>query len=100
MKVRYYKLLSLLKQRKKTLEGLRRELRLLPTEIEKIETNRLIGIDTLHKICTYFECDTDDIMDFDPKGEDGLFYNARLLQSHSYIPPHMRKPRRKKDDAQ
>lgn len=99
MKVRYYKLLALLKQRKRTLEGLRRELRLLPTEIEKIETNRLIGIDTIHKICTYFECDTDDIMDYDPQGEDGLFYNARLLESHSYIPPRKR-PCRKKDDAQ
>ncbi len=85
MKIRYYRLHSVLKEKKLSLEGLRRQLGLLPTEIAKIETNRLIDCPTLLRICAHLDVDIGDVIEFDP-GEDELFYNARLLKSHSYVP--------------
>lgn len=87
MKVRYYKLLKLLKKNKITLSTLRIRLRLPPTEIAKIETNRLISNDALFLICEYFGCDTCDVMDIFLEEERDLFENGRILEAHSYPLP-------------
>ena len=85
MKVRYYKLHQVLKEKKLSLEGLRRALGLFPTEIARIETNRLIDWPTLLRICAFLDVDIADVIECDP-GEDELFYNAKILKSHSYVP--------------
>ena len=85
MKVRYYKLHQVLKDKKLSLEGLRRELELLPSEIAKIETNRLIGEGTLLRICAALHVDIGDIIECDI-GDDEVFYNTKILKSHSYVP--------------
>ncbi len=86
MKVRYYKLFDLMREKKVTLATLRLYLGLLPTEIAKIETNRLIDCTTLFLICKYFNCDTGDIMDIFLEDDPDVFYNKRILTKHSYIP--------------
>ena len=91
MKIRYYKLEEILRKRGTTLEGLRRRLDLLPSDIAKIETNRFLGILPNLLICKYLRCDTFDLMDVFPE-EDGtppeLFANWRMLEKYSYKPDH------------
>ena len=77
-----------------TLEGLRRKLELLPSDIAKIETNRFLGFAPNLLICKYFRCDTFDILEILPGDEDEekeLFYNKRILEKYSYTPKHYRK---------
>lgn len=91
MKIRYYKLFKVLKERGLTLEGLRRELGLVPSEIAKIETNRPVELMTLVRICPYLGVDVFDIMDVFSE-EDEVFYNKKILEENSYVPKHwMRK---------
>lgn len=87
MKIRYYKLFKVLKERGLTLEGLRRELGLLPSEIAKIETNRPVELMTLVRICPYLDVDVFDIMDVFSE-EDEVFYNKKILEENSYVPKH------------
>ena len=86
MKIRYYKLFELLKREHMTLESLRRTLGLYPSEIAKIETNRLPEMMTLFLICKHFRCDLPDLMDAFPGDDEEIFYNKRILTSHSYVP--------------
>lgn len=86
MKIRYYKFFELLKKEHMTLASLRRRLGLFPSEIAKIETNRLPEMMTLFLICKYFRCDLPDLMDVFLEEEDDIFYNKRILTSHSYVP--------------
>ena len=94
MKIRYYKLQKMLKERHMTLEGLRQKLKLLPSDIAKIETNRFLGIIPNLLICKYFRCDTFDILEIlpaDEEEENELFYNKRILEKYSYTPKHYTK---------
>ena len=91
MKIRYYKLHKLLKEHHMTLEGLRQKLELLPSDIPKIETNRFLGIAPNLLICKHFRCDTFDILEILPEGEEEeneMFYNKRILEKYSYTPKH------------
>ena len=91
MKIRYYKLHKMLKEHNMTLEGLRRKLALLPSDIAKIETNRFLGIIPNLLVCKYFRGDTFDILEILPENEgeeDELFYNKRTLEKYSYTPKH------------
>ena len=100
MKIRYYQFLSTLKEKRLSLEGLRRKLNLLPTEIAKIETNRLISMPTLMRICSHLDLDVNNVTEV-YQGEDELFFNARILRSHSYVPKkHIKKEFIKDTDAQ
>ena len=100
MQLRYYKFLSILKEKNLSLEGLRRKLDLLPTEIAKIETNRLISMPTLMRICSHLDLDVNDVVET-YHGEDELFFNARILRSHSYVPKkYIKKEFIKDTDAQ
>ena len=78
-----------------TLEGLRQKLKLLPSDIAKIETNRFFGFAPLVLICKFFRCDTYEILDILPLDEDEkdseMFYNKRTLEKHSYTPKHYTK---------
>ena len=77
-----------------TLEGLRQKLRLLPSDIAKIETNRFLGIIPNALICQYFHCDTFDILELLPGDEEEqneMFYNKRTLEKYSYTPKHYTK---------
>ena len=87
MKVRYYKLFELLvKKKKPTFPVFARRLGILSTEIEKIETNRLPGTETLHTICEELECDLDDIMDvFLSEEDEDIYYNGRLLRKNKFV---------------
>ncbi len=87
MKVRYYKLFKLLTMKKQgTFPTFAKRLGLLPTEIEKIETNRLPSSETLHAICEALECDIDDMMDiFLTEEDDDVYFNGRLLRKNKYI---------------
>ncbi|MBQ2719666.1 MAG: helix-turn-helix transcriptional regulator [Clostridia bacterium] len=97
MKIRYYKLFKVLKERGLTLEGLRRELGLFPSEIAKIETNRPVDLMTLIRICPYLGVDVFDILDVFPE-EDETFYNKRILEANSYTPKHWTKKEFAKDN--
>ena len=91
MKIRYYKLEALLRKHDTTLEGLRRRLNLLPSDIAKIETNRFLGILPNLLICKHLRCDTFDLMDVFPEAPGvppELFANRRTLEKYSYTPDH------------
>ena len=85
-KIRYHNLHRLLRTHDITLEGLRQRLGLFPSEIVKIETERLISPTTLLLICKYFCCDVFDILDYFYEDEEDVFYSKRILESHSYVP--------------
>jgi DNA-binding XRE family transcriptional regulator len=82
----------LLSQHHTSLEGVRLKNRLFPSEIMKIETERLPSITTLLLICKQFRCDIPDILDFFDEEERDIFYNRRVLEANSYTPtPLIRK---------
>ena len=85
-KIRYYKLKSLLAKHHTTLEGVRIQNKIFPSEIMKIETERLPSYLTLVLICRQFRCDIGDILDFFDEEERDIFYNKRVLEAHSYVP--------------
>lgn len=92
-KIRYYKLMKLLKENHMTLEGLRKKLKLLPSDIAKIETNRLPSFAALVLICKHFRCDIPDILEalITDDEEYEMFYNKRTLEKYSYTPKHYTK---------
>ena len=96
-KIRYYKLRALLRARNITLEGLRRHIALLPSDIVKIETERMLDPYPLYLVCQYLECDIPDIIDFLEGEEEDIFYSKRVLESHSYTPKTYRKKEFKSD---
>jgi hypothetical protein len=79
------------------LEGLRRHLALLPSDIIKIETERMLDPHPLYLICRYLECDIPDIIDFLGYGEEDIFYSRTVLESRSYTPKTYRKKEFKSD---
>ena len=91
MSVRYYKLKELLKKKRVTMEGMRIALKLLPSTISKIRTNRMIDHMSLLLICQYLNCGIEDVIDVAP--DDGLMlYDDKILEKHSYTPPpHVKK---------
>ena len=85
MSVRYYKLNALLKKNNATLEGMRIALKLLPSTISKIRTNRMIDHMSILLICNYLNCGVEDILEMVP--DDGMMlYDAKILEKHSYTP--------------
>ena len=85
MEIRYYKLNKLLKEKKITLNKLQKELDLLPSEIEKISTNRLLLSNTYILICQYLNCDIGDIMDIvSLKDEKEPFVDINIITKNSY----------------
>ena len=86
MKVRYYKLFTLLKNRGIRIEGMRRRIGLFPSAIARIESNRMLDPFSLTLICRYFNCDIDDIMDYWFEDEQDVFYSKSILERYSYTP--------------
>ena len=89
--IRYHNLRKKLNERHMTLEGLRRRLRLLPSDIIKIETERPLDPIPLYRICKFFDCDVPDLMVFLSNEEQEIFYSRRILETNSYVPMPMRK---------
>ena len=85
-KIRFYKLRSLLAQHHTSLEGVRIQNGIFPSEIMRIETERLPSYLTLVLICRQFRCDIGDILEYFDEEEQDIFYNKRVLETHSYIP--------------
>ena len=91
MHLRYYKLMKLLKEKHVSLEGMRIELKLLPSTISKIRTNRALDHINMLLICRYLHCEIEDIMDFLPE-DNILLYDPKILEKHSYMPKkHIKK---------
>ena len=87
MEIRYYKLTKLLKEKKISLNKLQKELDLLPSEIEKISTNRLLLSDTYLLVCQYLNCDISDIMDIvSLEDEKESFVDINTITKNSYKP--------------
>ena len=85
MEIRYYKLHKLLKEKNISLNKLQKTLNLLPSEIEKITTNRLLLSDTYILICQHLNCDISDIMDvLSLKDEQEPFVDIKLITKNSY----------------
>ena len=85
MEIRYYKLTKLLKEKKISLSKLQKELDLLPSEIEKISTNRLLLSDTYFLICQYLGCDIGDMMDVvSLDDEKEPFIDINTITKNSY----------------
>ena len=96
-RIRYYKLRALLRERDITLEGLRQRLELLPSDIVKIQTERLLDPEPLSLICKFFDCDVLDILDILSGEETEIFYSREILEKHSYVPKTYRKKEFKSD---
>lgn len=85
-KIRYYKLHHMLRERHMTLEGLRAKTRILPSDIIKIETERMLSPVVLSLICRFLKCDACDVFDIFDEEQDGPFYSKRILEQYSYTP--------------
>ena len=96
-KIRYYKLRALLRARNISLDKLRRHVALLPSDIIKIETERMLDPHPLYLICQYLGCDIPDIIDFFGDEEEDIFYSKTVMESHSYTPKTYRKKEFKSD---
>ena len=90
-KVRYYKLRAKLKARHTTLARVGKRLKLLPSDIIKLETERPLAPEPLSLLCRYLDCDIPDIMDILSEEEDEVFYSKTVLEANSYTPMPMRK---------
>ena len=86
MKIRYYKLFALLKERGIRVESLCRKAGLDPSALARIETNRILDPQALFLLCRYLECTIDDVMEYFNEDEPVSFYSARILERHSYTP--------------
>lgn len=95
--IRYHKLRAKLRERNMTFEGLRIKLALLPSDIVKLQTDRLLDPEPLHMICQFLGCDVPDIMDVLSNEERDIFYSREILESHSYTPKTYRKKEFKSD---
>lgn len=89
MKVRYYKLLALLRKRGIRIESLRRRVGLFPSAIARIESNRMLDPYSLFLLCRYFECTVDDIMEYFHEEEQDTFYSSTVLKKYPYTPTPM-----------
>lgn len=86
MKIRYYKLFALLKERGIRVESLCRKVGLDPSALVRIETNRILDPHSLFLLCRYLECTVDDVMEYFNEEEQDCFYSPRVLEQHSYTP--------------
>ena len=89
MILNYHKLDKLLKEKKISKTKFYRDLKLLPSEVSKIRSNRILSLGTYLKISNYLECDITDFVDIistiSEETEPQIDY--QLLMKNSYKTP-------------
>ena len=94
MIVQYYKLDKLLKEKKITKSKFYKDLQLLPSEISKIRSNRVLSLNTYSKICNYLECELSAFMEIlsTTSSEKEMAIDISILTKNSYKTPLDRLP--------
>ena len=94
MIVQYYKLDKLLKEKKITKSKFYKDLNLLPSEISKIRSHRILALDTYLKICNYLDCELSAFMEIisATSNEKEMAIDISVLTKNSYKTPLDRLP--------
>lgn len=88
MIVHYYKLDKLLKEKKIPKTKFYKDMKLLPSEMSKLKSNRVLSLGTYIKICDYLQCDIFDFTEvISEDGSEDLPIDFKLLINDSYKTP-------------
>ena len=89
MIVHYHKLDRLLKERKISKTKFYKDIRIIPSEMSRLRSNRILSLGTYLKICDYLNCDIGDFMEVistDPEEKESRI-DISLLMKDSYKTP-------------
>ena len=89
MIVHYHKLDKLLKDRKISKTKFYKDIKIIPSEMSKLKSNRILSLATYLKICTYLDCDICDFMEVvsTTSNEEEPRIDISLLMKDSYKTP-------------
>ena len=89
MIVHYHKLDKLLKDKKISKTKFYKDIKILPSEMSKLRSNRILSFATYLKICAYLDCDIDDFMEVisTSSEENESRIDISLLMKDSYKTP-------------